>query len=163
VLKTPHHLGFMDLLFEVFPDTRVIQTHRDPLQTMPSFASLIHAIRTLGSDVADPVVAGRQWSDRMSRALRRCMEVRQSHEDRFIDVWFADTTKDPLAQMRRIYDFAGMELTQETEARMRQWLIDNAREKRVAHSYSLEQFGFTEEGIRRDFAAYRGRFIIPDR
>ena len=44
VLKTPHHLGFMDLLFEVFPDVRVIQTHRDPLQTIPSLASLIHAI-----------------------------------------------------------------------------------------------------------------------
>ncbi len=56
-----------------------------------------------------------------------------------------------------------MELTPETEARMRQWLVDNAREKRVAHSYSLEQFGFSEEGIRGDFAAYRERFIIPER
>jgi hypothetical protein len=39
VLKTPHHLGFMNLLFEVFPDIRVVQTHRDPLQTIPSLAS----------------------------------------------------------------------------------------------------------------------------
>jgi hypothetical protein len=163
VLKTPHHLGFMDPLFRVFPDARVIQTHRDPLQTIPSLASLIHAIRILGSDAADPLVAGRQWSDRMSRALRRCMEVREAHEDRFIDVWFADALQDPLAQMRRIYDFAGMDLASETEAKMRQWLVDNAREKRVAHSYTLEQFGLTEEGIRRDFAAYRERFITPER
>ena len=99
----------------------------------------------------------------MSRALRRCMEVREAHEDRFIDVWFADALQDPLAQMRRIYDFAAMELTPETEAKMRQWLVDNAREKRVAHSYSLEQFGFSEEGIRRDFAAYRERFITAPR
>jgi hypothetical protein len=163
VLKTPHHLGFMDLLFGVFPDVRVIQTHRDPLQTIPSLASLIHAIRMLGSDTADPVVAGRQWSDRMSRALRRCMEVRTAHEDRFIDVWFTEAMRDPLGQLRRIYDFAGMELTPETEAKMRQWLVDNAREKRVAHSYTLEQFGLTEQGIRTDFAAYRRRFIGPDR
>ena len=99
----------------------------------------------------------------MSRALRRCMEVRESHEDRFIDVWFADARQDPLAQMRCIYDFAGMELTPETEEKMRRWLVDNAREKRVAHIYTLEQFGLTEEGIRRDFAAYRERFITPDR
>jgi hypothetical protein len=158
VLKTPHHLGFMDLVFAVFPDARVVQTHRDPLQTIPSLASLIHAIRILGSDRADPVVAGRQWSDRMSRALRRCMEVRESHEDRFIDVWFADAMRDPLVQIRRIYDFAGMELTPEAEANMRQWMVDNARDKRVAHSYSLEQFGLSEQGIRRDFAAYRERF-----
>lgn len=95
----------------------------------------------------------------MSRALRRCMEVRESHEDRFIDVWFADAMRDPLAQIRRIYDFAGMELTPEAEANMRQWRVDNARDKRVAHSYSLEQFGLSERGIQRDFAAYRERFI----
>jgi hypothetical protein len=163
VLKTPHHLGFMDLLFEVFPDARVIQTHRDPIKTIPSLASLIHAIWSLGSEAADPRVAGRQWSGRMSRALHRCMEVRESHEDRFIDIWFEDAMRDPLAEIRRIYEFARMELTPETEAKMRQWLVDNAREKRVAHSYSLEQFGFSEEGIRRDFAAYRERFITTAR
>jgi hypothetical protein len=159
VLKTPHHLGFMDLLFEVFPDARVIQTHRDPLQTIPSLASLIHAIRSLGSEASDPRVAGRQWSGRMSRALHRCMEVRESREDRFIDVWFQNAMKDPLAEIRRVYEFAGMELTPEAEAKMRQWMVDNARDKRVGHSYTLEQFGLTEEGIRRDFAAYRERFI----
>jgi hypothetical protein len=163
VLKTPHHLGFTDLLFAVFPDVRVIQTHRDPVQTIPSLASLIHAIWSLGSDAADPRVAGSQWSRRMSRALHRCMEVRESHEDRFIDVFFENAMRDPLAEIRRIYEFAGMELTPETEAKMRQWLVDNAREKRVAHSYSLEQFGFTEEGIRRDFAAYRERFSTASR
>jgi len=159
VLKTPHHLGFVDLLFKVFPDVRIIQTHRDPVQTIPSLASLIHAIRILGSDEADPRVAGRQWSDRMSRALHRCMEVREAHEDRFIDIWFQDAMRDPLAQIRRIYDFADMELTAEAEARMRQWTVDNARDKRVAHSYTLEQFGLSEDGVRRDFAAYRERFI----
>ena len=159
VLKTPHHLGFVDLLFKVFPDVRIIQTHRDPVQTIPSLASLIHAIRILGSDEADPRVAGRQWSDRMSRALHRCMEVREANEDRFIDIWFQDAMRDPLAQIRRIYDFADMELTPEAEARMRQWTVDNARDKRVAHSYTLEQFGLSEDGVRRDFAAYRERFI----
>jgi hypothetical protein len=149
----------MDLLFEVFPDARVIQTHRDPLQTIPSLASLIHAIRSLGSEASDPRVAGRQWSGRMSRALRRCMEVRESREDRFIDIWFENAMKDPLAEIRRIYEFARMELTPEAEAKMRQWLVDNARDKRVAHSYTLQQFGLTEEGIRRDFAAYCERFI----
>jgi hypothetical protein len=162
VLKTPHHLGFMDLLFEVFPDIRVVQTHRDPLQTIPSLASLIHAIRSLGSEAADPLVAGSQWSRRMSRALHRCIEVRESHEDRFIDVFFQNAMRDPLAEIRRIYEFAGMELTSQAEAKMRQWAIENARDKRVGHSYTLEEFGLTEEGIRRDFAAYRERFIAAD-
>ena len=43
VLKTPHHLGFMDVLFAVFPDAHVVQTHRDPLETIHSLASMINA------------------------------------------------------------------------------------------------------------------------
>jgi hypothetical protein len=99
----------------------------------------------------------------MSGALHRCIEVREWHEDRFIDVFFADGMRDPLAEIRRIYEFAGMELTSQAEAKMRQWAIENARDKRVGHSYTLEEFGLTEEGIRRDFAAYRERFIAADR
>jgi hypothetical protein len=40
VLKTPMHLGSLDLLLETFPGARVIQTHRDPLETIPSVASM---------------------------------------------------------------------------------------------------------------------------
>lgn len=160
VLKTPHHLGFMDLLFKVFPDARVIQTHRDPAQTIPSLASLIQAIRAMGSDSADPHVTGRQWSDRMSRAMIRCMEVREKHEEQFIDVFFADVLEDPLAQIRRIYDFAGWGLSDDAIASMKTWAVDNARDKREAHHYTLEEFGLSQAGIERDFAAYRERFVL---
>jgi len=40
VLKSPHHLGFIDKLLNVFPDSKVIQTHRDPYKTVPSFCSM---------------------------------------------------------------------------------------------------------------------------
>lgn len=159
VLKAPHHLGYMDLLFEMFPDIRVIATHRDPVQTVPSLASLIQAIRAMGSDSADPHATGRQWSDRMSRALRRCMEVRERHEDRFLDVFFADVVKDPFEQIRAIYDFADWELTDEAIQAMRRWSVDNARDKREVHQYSLEVFGLDEAEIQRDFAEYRERFL----
>ncbi len=52
-----------------------------------------------------------------------------------------------------------MELTPKAEAKMRQWTVDNARDKRVSHRYTLDRFGLTEEGLRTDFAAYRERFI----
>jgi hypothetical protein len=38
VLKTPGHLGYIDTVFDVFEGARVIQTHRDPLETVPSAA-----------------------------------------------------------------------------------------------------------------------------
>ena len=42
---------------------------------------------------------------------------------------------------------------------MRRWARENARDRRPVHRYTLERFGFSEAGIRRDFARYRERFI----
>jgi hypothetical protein len=159
VLKTPHHLGFIDLLLKVFPDAQIIQTHRDPVATVPSFASLVHMIRRLSQDRSDPKEVGRQWGARLHRAIHRCMAVRQSNEERFLDIRYETLLADPMAQIRRIYQFVGLDLTPTVEERMRQWADENAREKRAAHHYSLEEFGFSEEGIRRDFAAYYRRFL----
>lgn len=161
VLKTPHHLGFLDLLFKVFPDARVVQTHRDPKQTIPSISSMIHAVWILASDSADPHAAGRQWSDKMASALKKCREVRELHPDRFIDVWYMDAVKDPLSQVKRIYEFIGFPLTADAEQAMAAWVAANPREKRPPHVYTLEQFGLSEAQIEGDFKAYREEYIIP--
>jgi len=160
VLKSPHHLGYMDLLFKTFPDIRVIQTHRDPVQTIPSFSSLVHSIRKTGSDRVDAVRLGRQWSDRMCRAMESCMEFRRSREERFFDIRYEDLIADPMTQIQKIYDFVEMELTEDVKSRMQQWAVENARDKRPVHYYTLEQFGYTEEGLAREFARYRERFGV---
>jgi len=154
VLKAPHHVGFLDVLFEVFPDAKVILTHRDPVQTIPSFASLIHAIRVLGSDHVDPVEIGRQWGGRLQRMMDRCIEFHRAHPERFFDVHYEQLIADPMAMIRSIYAFVGVEWTAESEAKMRQWAVENARDKRPVHRYTLEKFGFSEDGLRADFAAY---------
>lgn len=161
VLKAPHHLGFVDLILKVFPDARFVQTHRDPVQTLASYASMIYTLWAMASDHVDPNVPGRHWSDLLARALRRCTAVRDQHPERFIDVWYMDAVKDPLGQARRIYAFAGFPMTPEAEVAITRFVQSNPREKRPPHHYTLAQFGLTEEGIRRDFADYMERFITP--
>jgi hypothetical protein len=161
VLKAPYHLNTIDVLFEVFPDAAVVQTHRDPLETIPSISSMTYSLWRLAADDPDPVEVGRWWGGWFCRALRRCLELRdERYGDRFVDVWYRDALRDPIAEVRRIYAFVGRELGAAAEARMRRWLRDNARDKRAPHEYSLETFGLTRAGIERDFAAYRERFIL---
>jgi hypothetical protein len=160
VLKAPHHLHFMDLVFEVFPDARVVQSHRDPVETIPSLASLIAAVWGIYSDSADPREVGRQWSRKFARGMAHCIEVREKMgDDRFLDLWFRDTVDQPLQEIHRIYDFLAMELTPEARAEMRRWQDFNHRELRPPHDYTLEQFGFSEAGLKAQFAGYRSRFI----
>jgi len=159
-LKAPHHLHFLDLVFKVFPDARVVQTHRDPVQTIPSLISLIYGCWKIYSDDTDPVECGALWARKFAEGTRRSLQVRERlGEERFLDLWFEDTVSQPLEEIRRIYDFIGMDLTAEATREMRAWQEFNRRELRPEHHYTLEQFGFTEAGLRAQFREYRERFI----
>ncbi|WP_416311579.1 sulfotransferase family protein [Pseudomonas sp. W03] len=160
LLKSPQHLHTVELLFEVFPRAQVVLTHRDPGKTIPSLASFIHTLWQLYSEQVDPRAVGSQWNQRMARALRHTMQVREDlPAGRFLDVRFEDTLSDPLGVVERIYAFAGLDLTPDCRAAMQRWLADNGREKRAAHQYSAEQFGLDEAALERDYAEYRRRHI----
>jgi len=161
VLKTPGHLGYIDTLFKVFPGAFVIQTHRDPLETVPSAASMNTALWNLMSDDADAHEAGRQWSERLAWGTQRSMDSRDRlPKDRFADIWFQDALADPIAEIERAYQTFGIEMIPEARAGMEQWRLDNRRDKRPKHDYVLEDYGLSEEGIARDFGPYRERHIL---
>lgn len=162
LLKAPHHTHLMPTLFKVFPDARVIQTHRDPLQTIPSMGSFAFTLWRIYSDHADPARAGRQWSDKFARGLRNAMIYRDgASADRFMDVWYLDAVTQPLAVAKAVYSFIGMPWSVEAERRMLVWLQQSGRERRPAHEYSYEKLGLSAEQLKRDFADYRERFILP--
>lgn len=161
VLKTPHHLRQIDVLFEVFPDTRVIQTHRDPLQTIPSIASFTFNLWKVYMDRPDPGRAGQQWSAIFAHGIRETMRFRDATAPgRFFDVWFADTLARPLDVVRGIYDYLGIGLPADIRDRMQVYLEANSREKRPLHEYAPEHYGLSEAQIARDFAQYRERYIL---
>ncbi len=162
VLKTPGHLGYLDTLLRVFPGALIVQTHRDPVQTIPSAASLNRSLWRLSSDDVDDREVGRQWQARMKWAVERSLASRETiPAQQVADVGFEDVLSDPLAAVAKIYEAFGIPLTPAVRDALSQWLRDNRRDKRPAHEYSLAEFGMSEAQIRADFAAYRRRFIEP--
>jgi hypothetical protein len=159
LLKTPHHLHHLDILLKIFPGATVIQTHRDPLQTIPSLCSMNYALQTMGSDAVDAQQLGRHWCDKFAGSLRRAITVRAQHADQFIDVHYTDTASDPVGTVQRIYQQLGLALDDNTRSAMVHWVEANRREDRDPHHYTLEQFGFTRGGLERDFSEYRAAFL----
>jgi hypothetical protein len=154
VLKTPAHLGYLDTLFSVFPDARVIGMHR----------GLNYTLWKMYADEVDPTEVGRQWLERMAWSTRRSLAIRDRMPDaaeRFIDVWYRDAVSDPLAQVERIYDAVGFELIPAARSAMESWLAADTRDEYPVHRYSAEQFGLSDAGIREAFAEYMARFIDP--
>ena len=102
VLKAPFHLGVAEVLLETFPAATVVQTHRDPFETIPSICSLQLFLWQLGCDDPDPHECGTLWGGNWQHALTHALEMREArYPDRFLDVWYKDVARDPVSQVRR--------------------------------------------------------------
>ena len=161
LMKAPHHLHFMDVLLKVFPDAMVIATHRDPVVTIPSTASFYYNLWILGNEKADKKVVAAEVADVFARGVKHTMNTREGNEQRFFDVWFKDTVSRPFEVFGEMYDFINMELTSEAKAAMEQYRDEHKRDDRPPHEYTLEEYGYTEQGINELFADYKRRFIAP--
>ena len=161
-LKTPAHLEHMDVLLKVFPDARIIQTHRDPARTTASYSSMIVHGHGVFTDEVDASAVALHWHRKNVNMVEATMRVRAQHPGSFIDVSYYDVLKDPMAQVRRIYEFAGIELTDGAVAAMEANRKSNPQNKHGVHHYRLEDFGLSTAQIRRDYGAYSKFFGIPE-
>jgi hypothetical protein len=163
VLKSPGHLWALDALAAVYPDARIVQTHRDPLKVIASLTSLVTVLRSLASDTIDPLEIAQDWTARLSRGLERAMRVRTSGAlpaSQTFDVHFRDLMADPVAMVGRIYAHFGMALSPEAERRMRRFLAENPSDKHGAHTYTIAAAGLDPAAERRRYAAYEEHFGI---
>jgi hypothetical protein len=163
VLKSPHHLEYLDTLFTVFPEARIVFTHRDPAVTQASFCSMIAHGRGVFSDAVDPHEIGREWLRKVGRLVGRALDVRRRWGDgRFLDVYYRDLVQDPMKQIERVYDFVRISLTPPVRERIEQARRTNVRHKYGVHDYRLEDFGLTRQKVAAGFAEYRERFAVAE-
>jgi hypothetical protein len=92
----------------------------------------------------------------------RTIATRERVNDRgFIDVTYYDLVEDPIPQIARIYEAAGMKLTPQARDAMEASRKVNKQHKYGRHTYSLADFGMTREDVESRMSAYRARFNVP--
>lgn len=160
-LKTPAHMYSLDALLGVYPDARFVMTHRDVVNVIPSLVSLMDAtsehMRTgpLAPDYPTRLTAN--WEG----ALRATLAHRDAgNDDRFFDIGFAEMRPEPMPAMARLYEWLGVELTDDVAARMRGWWDANPADKRGSHDYTPEQYGIDLDDLRVQFSFYNDRFAF---
>jgi hypothetical protein len=163
VLKAPSHMAALDALFAVYPDARVVQTHRDPLPVMASVASILFATAWVRSDAVDPqAVLGWFTGTTCAQLLGNAMRVRDGgREAQFADVVYADLMREPIAAIARVYQRFGMPFSAEAEARMRGYLAAKPKGRHGAHRYEFAHTGFDRAADRARFADYQRRYGVP--
>ncbi len=164
VLKSPAHLGYLDLLRARFPDLHVVQMHRDPRTTIASGASLNSTLHAMHADTVDVHRVGAQWLARMGWTNDRAMSIRDGwalepggEAAVVTDIGFDEAVADPIGQVARVYDAIGLPLTDAAEAAMRHWLKARPREA-ARPPYGLENYGLAPEQVDERFTLYNKRF-----
>jgi hypothetical protein len=164
VLKTGAHMWGLEHLLRTYPDARIVFTHRDPVKSVTSFASLTSLVREMGSDHVDPIAVAADWTPRLRGVLEHAMDVRDAGpypEAVFHDMFFSDFVADQFAAVEQIYDALGLPMTADGAARMQAFIADNPKDKHGLHLYTPEEFGIDPTAVRHDFARYIERFALP--
>jgi len=157
VLKTGAHMWGLEHLLRTYPDARIVFTHRDPVKSVTSYASLTALVRTAGSDEVDRFEVAQDWTARLKRVIDHVMAVRSSQsypQATFYDMYFPDFVADQFAVVSDIYAALGLPMTDEAAVRMKAFIADNPKGKHGLHLYTPEEYGIDPEVVRRDFRAY---------
>jgi hypothetical protein len=164
VLKTPQHMLDLPALLKVFPDARIVFTHREPRSVVGSSCSLVWNQMIIHSDSVEADDIGREWLRKTELQVERMRKARMRiPAGQRMDVRYEDMESDWPTTMRRIYDFLDMEIEPALGA-MTDFIDDSGRElHRHPHRYSLEAFGLEEGAVAERFRSYVEAFELQPR
>jgi len=166
LLKNPGHIEHLDLLFAVFPDARVIQTHRDPASAIPSLVSLLMNLNTImegdrPQQRAETML--RREVAKWANAVRKADKVRERHPGQVLDVVHADFHARPMETLEAIYRFIDMDIPEDTRAALARRIEEKPELSHGAHRYSIADYGMTKDEARAPFGAYVERFDLVEK
>ena len=159
LLKYPIYAYQLDDIVAQWPDVKFVWTHRDPAKLVPSTCSVTidgHRRRIPDYEPDDWSAFGHEQLERFAQAAVRGTRARQRiGDERFIDVNQQEMNAGAVGVAERIYDFAGLTLTDEMRETIAVWSEPEPGRLRVeTHTYTAEQYGLTDDEIRDAFAPY---------
>ncbi len=149
VLKSPHHLEFIQEIKDELGNVSFIWTHRNVQECIPSFLSMVASARSMFSDAVTKKSVADHWVRKIGYMLDKATESRTKHgnESDFLDIDFNNLVSDSMTEMQRIYNHTDMELSEEK----RQIIAANEKlnppGKYGKHIYSHAELDVTKESI----------------
>lgn len=164
LLKAPEHQVHLDTLLEVYPDARIVQTHRDPIKCMASATSLMGTLYHMRSDqdfnaqLFDNIIMG----EATARRLEHVIEQREQGivpAVNIADSRYQDLMNDPLSCIERIYAHFGMSLAANARQRMQDCLVNKPKGKFGQHDYNVDEAKAKDRPM---FRRYQELYNVPD-
>lgn len=161
LFKAPHHKFHLEAVVSAYPDVRFVMTHRDPAKVVPSYASFVSALFPAPDGERDLRRLGTELSAHLRSGMESAIAARaRIGEERFLDVHHHELAADPMATVKRVYEFAGLDLVPSVEQAVLDWQEANRSGVHGTHRYTPEQFGLSTAQLHDDFAFYLDHFDV---
>ena len=111
---------------------------------LASCSSFTEALRSPFTNSLDRAELGREVAWRWEKGARLAIQFRQRSTNlsgRFLDVDYADLTRNPMATVKVIYDHFDLLLSDEAKQTMKMFLACNPQGKNGPHRCVMEDYG----------------------
>jgi hypothetical protein len=164
LLKAPNHHEHLPTLLATYPDARIVQTHRDPIQAMSSVTDLLGCLQHQRSDRPFDAAGFEKLmvGEATARRLERVMQLRDEgvvRPESIADVRYEDLIEDPLRAVRGVYAHFALPLGDEAVRRMSAYVASKPRHKFGRHDYDASVAAAAERPL---FERYQRRYGISN-
>jgi len=149
------HGGRLPEFFETYPDAKIIWVHRDPVQSIASLIVLTGELVEGLTGRVDWKEQARIQSARARAGFKATLENPMVKDARIHHVRYPDFVSDPVGTIRGFYEKYGVPFGPETEAAMRDYLMNNKGDRYGKFKYSTDVIGEDIQAMHREFAPYR--------
>jgi hypothetical protein len=164
VLKSPDHSHGLEALFAVFPDARVVQTHRNPVAVLKSSIQLLEVLHGVFARPLSRPDRSLREARLLADAMDSFIRFRQMHRElaeRFLDVSYGALVADPMATVSRIYRHLERPLTRTAAEAMRRFIATRSRYRKRGRAPTQAEWGLGARSEANRFERYCSRFGIP--
>ncbi len=164
LLKAPEHQVHLEDLLKVYPDARIVQTHRDPIKCMASATSLMGTLYHMRSDqpfnaaMFENIIMGEATAQRLEKVMDQ-RETGIVPQTNITDSRYQDLMDDPMQCIHRIYQHFGLTLSDIAKKRMLDYLAKKPKGKFGSHAYQIDK---TRQKEREMFRRYQAHYGVPD-
>ena len=161
VLKCPSHLWNLEFILKIFPDACIVWSHRNPVNSIASFCSLMGLGRRVFYGHIDAELVGEMMEARFLSGVLKIMEFRKSvGDERFYDINFETLIEDIPRAVSDIKKNFGLPHGKQVDREVREYLERPRGDKPGKHLYSPEQFGLDPREIIKKIGDYIDSFEI---
>ena len=159
ILKAPEHLWNLDILFKVFPSARIVMTHRDPLQSITSYSSMISMFRRTAYKKTNFKDLGPYVTDVFEEGLKRSYKVRknQNVNKNIIDLHCEDLQKTPKKILKNICRLLKINIDNKSNETLNKWVNNRKNDNPGRHNYSCSTYGVSRSTVEKKFQFYNDK------